>query len=88
MARDNDIGGVARAKLKSSGKPTAEQREELQRAKEQFQETESKLAELEARRRALLDRVPNPPADDVPSGGEEDFEVLRDWDEAVVRLHS
>ena len=39
-----------RAKLKSSGKPTAEQREELQRAKEQFQETESKLAELEARR--------------------------------------
>jgi seryl-tRNA synthetase len=67
-----------RAKLKSSGKPTAEQREELQRAKEQFQETESKLAELEARRRALLDRLPNPPADDVPSGGEEDFEVLRE----------
>ena len=67
-----------RAKLKSSGKPTAEQRDELQRAKEQFQETESKLAELEARRRALLDRLPNPPADDVPSGGEEDFEVLRE----------
>jgi seryl-tRNA synthetase len=67
-----------RAKLKSSGKPTAEQREELQRTKEQFQETESKLAELEARRRALLDRLPNPPADDVPSGGEEDFEVLRE----------
>ena len=67
-----------RAKLKSSGKPTAEQRAELQRAKEQFQETESRLAELEARRRALLDRVPNPPADDVPSGGEEDFEVLRE----------
>lgn len=26
----------------------------------------------------LLDRVPNPPADDVPSGGEDDFDVLRE----------
>lgn len=73
-----NVAESLRAKLKSSGKPTAEQREELQRAKEQFQETESKLAELEARRKALLERVPNPPADDVPSGGEEDFEVLRE----------
>jgi len=68
-----------RAKLKSSGRPTAEQREELQRAKEQFQETESKLAELEARRRALLDRLPNPPADDVPSGGEECNVIVHEW---------
>jgi seryl-tRNA synthetase len=67
-----------RAKLKSSGKPTPDQLQELQRAKEQFQETESRLAELERRRKELLDRVPNPPADDVPSGGEDDFEVLRE----------
>ena len=73
-----NVAESLRAKLKSAGRPTAEQREELQRAKEQFQETESKLAELEARRKALLERVPNPPADDVPSGGEEDFEVLRE----------
>jgi seryl-tRNA synthetase len=66
-----------RARLKSSGKPTPDQLQQLQRAKEEFQETESKLAELERRRKQLLDRVPNPPADDVPSGGEEDFEVLR-----------
>ena len=33
--------------------------------------------------------MPNPPADDVPSGGEEDFEVLREiGHEAVVRLRS
>jgi len=67
-----------RARLKSSGKPTPDQLQELQRAKEEFQETESRLAELERRRKQLLDRVPNPPADDVPSGGEEDFEVLRE----------
>ena len=30
------------------------------------------------RRKQLLDHVPNPPADDVPSDGEEDFEVLRE----------
>jgi seryl-tRNA synthetase len=67
-----------RARLKSSGKPTPDQLQQLQRAKEEFQETESRLADLERRRQQLLDRVPNPPADDVPSGGEEDFEVLRE----------
>ncbi len=36
-----------RAKLKSSGKPTPEQLQALHLAKEQFQQTESKLAELE-----------------------------------------
>jgi seryl-tRNA synthetase len=72
------VAEALRARLKSSGKPTPEQLQELQRAKAQFQENESKLAELERRRKALLDRVPNPPADDVPSGGEEDFAVLRE----------
>ncbi len=67
-----------RSRLKSSGKPTPDHLQELQRAKEEFQETESRLAELERRRKELLDRVPNPPADDVPSGGEDDFEVLRE----------
>ena len=67
-----------RAKLKSPGKPTPDELQELQRAKEQLQETESSLAELERRRKELLDRTPNPPADDVPSGGEDDFDVLRE----------
>ena len=40
-----------RAKLKSSGKPTPDQLQALQRAKEEFQETESGLAELERRRK-------------------------------------
>ncbi len=73
-----------RARLKSSGKPTPDQLLQLQRAKEEFQETESKLAELERRRKQLLDRVPNPPADDVPSGGEEDFEVLREVGQKLI----
>jgi seryl-tRNA synthetase len=67
----------ARAQQKTAGKPTPEQLLDLQRWKEQLQETESELAKLERRRKELLDRVPNPPADDVPDGGEDDFEVLR-----------
>jgi seryl-tRNA synthetase len=72
------VAEALRATLKLSGKPTPDQLPELQRAKEQLQETESELAKLGSRRKELLDRVPNPPADDVPSGGEDDFEVLRE----------
>ena len=72
------VAETLRATLKSSGRPTPDQLQELQRAKEQFQETEATLAELERRRKDLLDRVPNPPADDVPSGGEDDYVVLRE----------
>ena len=78
MARDNDIGGVAARETEVFREADRGATGGTAAAKEHFQETESKLAELEARRRALLDRLPNPPADDVPSGGEEDFEVLRE----------
>jgi seryl-tRNA synthetase len=61
-----------------SGRPTEEQRRELGRLKEELQGTQAELAALEQRRKDLLDRVPNFPADDVPDGGEEDFEVLRE----------
>jgi seryl-tRNA synthetase len=73
-----NVAESLRARLKLSGKPTPEQLQELQRAKERFQQTEAELADLERRRKELLDRVPNPPGDDVPSGGEDDFEVLRE----------
>jgi seryl-tRNA synthetase len=68
-----------RAGGKLKGKPTPEQLEELKARKEQQQAAEAELAELEARRKALLARVPNPPADDVPDGGEDDWELVREW---------
>ncbi len=67
-----------RAQQKLQGKPTPEQLEELRERKERLQAAETVLAELEARRGDLLARVPNPPDDDVPDGGEDDFEVLRE----------
>jgi seryl-tRNA synthetase len=67
-----------RAGQKLQGKPTPEQLAELKQRKERLQVAESELAGLDRRRAELLDRVPNPPADDVPDGGEDDFEVLRE----------
>jgi seryl-tRNA synthetase len=68
-----------RAQTKFKGKPTDEQLEQLQAAKEQLQPLEAELAEAEARLQDLLDRVPNPPADDTPDGTtDDDAEVLRE----------
>src|SRR5206468_10930593 len=57
---------------------TPEQREELERTKEEVKELEERLAEAERRRKELLDRVPNPPAEDTPDG-------LTDEDAVEVR---
>jgi seryl-tRNA synthetase len=61
-----------------SGRPSPSELEELARQKEQFQNAQAELTQLERRRNDLLDRVPNPPADEVPDGGENDFAVLRE----------
>jgi seryl-tRNA synthetase len=57
-----------RAKRKLKGKPTAEQLAELEQVKVELQRLEEELGAAEARRKELLDRVPNPPAEDTPDG--------------------
>ena len=64
-----------RAKTKPKGKPTPEQLEELRAVKEQLQPLEAELAQSEEALQALLDRVPNPPAEDTPDGDSEDDAV-------------
>jgi seryl-tRNA synthetase len=64
-----------RAKTKLKGKPTPEQLEELRSVKEELQPLEAQLATAEARVQALLDRVPNPPAEDTPDGTTEEDAV-------------
>ena len=61
-----------------SGRPSQSELEELARRKEQLQNAQAELTALERRRKDLLDRVPNPPEDEVPDGGENDFAVLRE----------
>jgi seryl-tRNA synthetase len=65
-----------RAKMKPKGKPTPEQLEELRAVKEQLQPLEAELAQSAEALRALLDRVPNPPADDTPDGDSEEDAVV------------
>jgi seryl-tRNA synthetase len=64
-----------RAQTKPKGKPTPEQLEELRDVKERLQPLEAELVELEEGVQELLDRVPNPPAEDTPDGDREEDAV-------------
>jgi seryl-tRNA synthetase len=67
-----------RAARKVKGKPTPEQLEQLARTKEELQAAEAELAPLEDELARRLERLPNPPEDEAPTGGEDDFVVLRE----------
>ena len=64
-----------RAKTKLKGKPTPEQLEELRTVKERLQPLEADFAAAEQTLQELLDRIPNPPAEDTPDGVEEEDAV-------------
>src|SRR6478672_11254368 len=64
-----------RARTKLKGKPTPEQLEELKAIKEQQQPLEAELTTAWDRVQELLDRVPNPPAEDTPDGDQEEDAV-------------
>jgi seryl-tRNA synthetase len=67
-----------RARRKLKGKPTAEQLTELEQVKVELQRLEEELGAAEMKRKELLDRVPNPPAEDTPDGfTEEDAVEIR-----------
>lgn len=71
-----------RAKRKLKGKPTPEQLAELERSKAELQKLEEELAAAEARRKDVLDRVPNPPDVSAPDGfTDEDAVEIRRWGE-------
>jgi seryl-tRNA synthetase len=64
-----------RARTKLKGKPTPEQLTELTAIKAELQPIEAELAEASQRLQDLLDRVPNPPAEDTPDGATEEDAV-------------
>jgi len=71
-----------RAARKVKGKPTPEQLAELEQVKEELQTLEQQLAGAEARRKELLDRVPNPPDEATPDGfTDEDAVEIKRWGE-------
>jgi seryl-tRNA synthetase len=67
-----------RARTKLKGKPSPEELEEMKRVKVELKRLENELAEAETARRALLDRVPNPPDVSAADGfSEEDAVEIR-----------
>jgi seryl-tRNA synthetase len=67
-----------RASRKVKGKPSPEQLAELERSKPELQKLEEQLSAAEARRKDLLDRVPNPPDEATPDGfADEDAVEIR-----------
>jgi seryl-tRNA synthetase len=67
-----------RSQRKLKGKPTPEQLQHLEGVKVELQQLEEELSVAEARRRELLDRIPNPPAADTPDGfTDEDAEEVK-----------
>jgi seryl-tRNA synthetase len=64
-----------RAQTKLKGKPTPEQLERLTAIKAELGPLESELGEAWQRVQDLLDRVPNPPAEDTPDGMTEEDAV-------------
>ena len=61
-----------RSRTKLKGRPTPEQREELQQVKTELKQAEEALAAAEAERDAALLEVPNPPDQSAPDGDTED----------------
>jgi seryl-tRNA synthetase len=66
-----------RSQTKVKGKPTPEQLEELREVKDRLQYFEGELASAERERDRILLEIPNPPADAIPDGGEDDARVER-----------
>jgi seryl-tRNA synthetase len=64
-----------RGQTKLKGKPSEEELEQLRQVKVELKELEDALAAAESERKALLDRVPNPPDVSAPDGFTEDDAV-------------
>jgi seryl-tRNA synthetase len=82
--RETATAESLRAEQKRAGKPSPDELSNRAARKERLQEAQALLADLEGRRKDLLDRIPNPPAADVPDGGEDDFTVVREVGEQAV----
>jgi seryl-tRNA synthetase len=64
-----------RAQTKLKGKPSPEQLERLKAIKDELGPLETELAGTRQRVQDLLDRIPNPPAEDTPDGTAEEDAV-------------
>jgi len=82
-ARRNDASKRI-GELKKAGEPADDLIAEMREVGSRIAELDGVLAECEATIQEVLLRIPNLPLDAVPSGGEEDNEVIRSWGEPAT----
>lgn len=77
-ARRNDVSKQIPL-LKKEGKPVADVLGEMKEVSGRIDVLDAQVSEVESRIRDALSVLPNIPADDVPAGGKENNEVMREW---------
>jgi seryl-tRNA synthetase len=77
-ARRNEVSGAI-GERKREGEDAADLIEEMRTVKERIAALEGVVAESEGRIREILLLMPNLPLDEVPEGGEESNQVVREW---------
>jgi seryl-tRNA synthetase len=65
--------------MKKEGKDTSDVQDEMREVSDRIKALDSDLSEAEGQIRAILEELPNIPADDVVAGGKEANEVIRTW---------
>jgi len=79
-ARRNDTSKRI-GELKKAGEPADDLIAEMRDVGSRIAELDGVLSECEARIHEVLLKIPNLPLDAVPTGGEEDNEIIRSWGE-------
>jgi seryl-tRNA synthetase len=77
-ARRNDVSSQI-PRLKKEGKPIQALTEEMKNVSATIKEFDAEITEIDGKIRDFLENLPNIPDDDVPAGGKENNEVIREW---------
>ena len=77
-ARRNEVSSQI-PKLKKEGKPIQPLKEEMKQVSATIKEFDAEVAEISGKIQGFLENLPNIPDDDVPAGGKEFNEVVREW---------
>jgi seryl-tRNA synthetase len=65
--------------MKKRGEDVSSLVQEMKKISDAIKDLDSSRGELDRKIRAFLEVLPNIPADDVPAGGKENKEILREW---------
>lgn len=77
-AQRNEVSALI-PQLKKAGKEIAQEVRAMQQVAGRIRELDTALDEVEGKIQHFLERLPNIPDEDVPAGGKENNQVVREW---------